>query len=168
MKHGWVCCCGCLHAHICILYLTSSVCVLYDFLCVMLTWYWRAFPLWSHWRWRPDPPGTSTPTVPLTPHEVFGIVVRWQNVHRGMCVWVHVCVHAWMCVWMMDWGHGGLQGCNVVAKTNSCACVWGRCFIETQHTEISQINTPLPLSCIFVFVSECVCFFFVCVCAFLL
>lgn len=62
----------------------------------------------------------------------------WQHVYVYVCV---VCAR--VCVWMMDWGHGGLQGCNVVAKTNSCACVWGRCFIATQHIEISQINTPL-------------------------
>lgn len=58
---------------------------------------------------------------------------------------------------MMDWGHGRLGCCDVVAKTNSCACVWGRCFIATQHIEISQINTPFPLplhSAFFVCVCE--------------
>lgn len=48
---------------------------------------------------------------------------------------------------------GGLQGCDVVAKTNSCACVWGRVFIVTQHIEISQINITLPLVCV------CMCVF---------
>ncbi len=72
-----------------------------------------------------------------------------------MCMYMCVCFVCVCAMWMMDWGHGGLQGCNVVAKTNSCACVWGRCFIATQHIEISQINTPLPLLRIFVCV--CVC-----------
>lgn len=58
---------------------------------------------------------------------------------------------------MMDWGHGGLQGCNVVAKTNSCARVWGRCFIATQHIQISPINTLLFHAPFFFAMQSCVC-----------
>ena len=113
------------HAYVCICIpcLTISVCV-------------------CAWRWRPTPPGTRAHTVPLSLSSDTSPKVLGGK--KSVC-WQQVCVCVCVCVWMMDWGHGGLQGCSVVAKTNSCACVWGRCFIATQHIEISQINTPLPL-----------------------
>lgn len=58
-----------------------------------------------------------------------------------ICRSTHVCV----CL-MMDWGHGGFQGCDVEARTNSCARVWGSSFMSTQHAEMSPINTRPPAS----------------------
>lgn len=128
----------CVCVRICILYMTISESVRE---CV--------FPEWSHEGEDLTLQGLGLPPpLHLTHHQR-----SWEKGSAGsICKRVRVCVCA---MWMMDWGHGRLQGCDVAAKTNSCTCVWGRCFIATQHIEISQINTPLPLLCIFGRV--CVC-----------
>lgn len=83
----------------------------------------------------PDPPrkGSRSPCpLPARP-----------TLHSGKGVLACACC---LCATrVMDWGHFGLEGCDFAAKANSCAHVWGRCFIATADT-VKSVKSIDPLS----------------------